>query len=202
MDQFYYGLRLFSDSFDKYIEVLEKFMLEVDTNVYLNEVSLAQALLAFKDSFLTEDYRRLAADISIPDYYKVLIHTRAIKEFRNSCEPFLLYGVYHTQTRNYSAALQFLEGGEHCEMNKGQREYWRLHYAYALFMQGDYENALHHFKKLFKSLNAFNRHSAKYFSAKILIAQNRKDVAESFLKEVRDSREKTKYVELAGRVLM
>ena len=201
MDQFYYGLRLFSDSSDKYFETLSNFIQAVDSNSYSTEIYTAQKLLALHDLFSVENYQQLADDNLIPDYYKVLIHSRALKQFANQCEPSWIYGLYQSSIENYSAAVQFLEEGESCDMSAPQKEYWMLHYAYALFMLGEKNKSLQYFSQLYQSANLFTQHAAKYFNAKILF-EFKKDVeARKFLEELVSSNTTTKYTHLARQKL-
>lgn len=195
MDQFYYGLRLFADSSDKYFETLNSFIQSVDSNSYSTEIYCAQKLLAFRDSFKTENHEQLANDNSIPDYYKVLVHTRALRQFSKNCEPSLIYGVYQSSIRNYSAAVQFLE--ENCEMSLQQKEYWKLNYAYVLFMLGDKDKSLQYFGQLYQSANLFTQHAAKYFSAKMLSEFKKNVEAKNLLEELVSSKVETKYTQLA-----
>ncbi len=198
MDRFYYGLRLFSDSSDKYADVLTNFCNTVDTNAYYNEVSLARKLLLYKDSFLLNDYKKLVDDKDIQDYYKVLIHQRAFKQFKSNCEPFLIYGVLQSSIRNYSAAVQFLEEGENCHMGAKQSDYWLLHYAYTLYRMGDKQKAMLYFKPLINSENMFTSQAAVYFSSKIMIAIESPAEGRALLKQLSLDRGGSKYVQLAG----
>ncbi len=201
MDQFYFGLRLFADSSDEYFETLASFTQSADSNSYSTEIYMAQKLLAFRDSFRVNNYQQLTSDNSIPDYYKVLIHSRALKQFVNQCEPSWIYGLYQSSIENYSAAVQFLEEGESCDMNLEQKEYWMLHYAYVLNRIGDSYKALQYFSKLYGSKTLFTQQAAKYFSAKILF-EFKKDVeAKRILEEVSSSNTTTKYVQLARQKL-
>ena len=196
MDQFYYGLRLFSDSSDKYFEILNAFIQAADSSSYSTEIYAAKKILALRYSFSIENCRQLAGDDLIPDYYKALIHSRALKQFANQCEPSWIYGLYQSSIGNYSAAVQFLEEGESCDMDTEQREYWMLHYAYVLNMIGDSYVALQYFSQLYTSADMFTQQAAKYFSAKILIEQKQNEKAENLRKEILSSKVRTKYSEL------
>lgn len=201
MDGFYYGLMLFSDSSAKYYSILNDFCQTIDSNAYTNEYYLAKKLLAYKDTFAFNDYKALVDDKEIPDYYKGLLHQRAFKQFKNNCEPFLIYGVMQSSLKNYSAAVQFLEEGENCKMQAEQAEYWMLHYAYALYMFGEKEKAAVYFKPLMKSDKPFTAHAARYFSAKILTEQKKVEEAKKLLNEIVLAKQTTKYVELAKGLL-
>ncbi|MES2619363.1 MAG: hypothetical protein V4615_00815 [Bacteroidota bacterium] len=201
MDKFYYGLRLFEESSEKYAQVLNEFIGEVDSNSYSTEVEVANKLLAFRDSLSLADFRMLADDQSIPDYYRVLILSRGVKQFANECGPFMRYGVYQSSIRNYTAAVQFLEEGELCEMNIEEKELWMLQYAYTLLMVGEQQKSLLYFKPLFASANSFLQQASKYFSAKILMEQKQNAEAEKFLKEIASLKEETKYATLAKRLM-
>lgn len=198
MDRFYYGLRLFSDSSESYAAVLNEFCNAVDTNAYYNEVLLARRLLTYKDTFTLNDYKALVDDKEIQDYYKVLIHQRAFKQFKNNCEPFLIYGVLQSSIKNYSAAVQFLEEGENCNMRGQQSDYWLLHYAYTLYRTGDKEKAMLYFKPLINSSNLFTAQAAVYFSSKIMIAIESPAEGRNLLKVLSTSKTPTKYARLAG----
>lgn len=201
MDKFYYGLRLFEESSEKYVQVLNEFIGEVDSNSYSTEVEVANKLLVYSDSFSLTDFKKLADDQNIPDYYRVLILSRGVKQFANECWPFIRYGVYQSSIKNYSAAVQFLEEGEQCEMNPENKELWMLQYAYTLFMAGEQQKSMLYFRPLFSSVNAFVQQASKYFSAKILLEQKQEDEAEKLLNEIVSSKEETKYVVLAKRLM-
>ena len=197
MAEFYYGLMLFSDSSGKYYAILNDFCQTVDSNAYSNEIYLSKKLLAYRDSFSLNDYKRLVDDKEIPDYYKGLLHQRAFKQFKDNCEPYVIYGVMQSSIKNYSAAVQFLQEGENCKMKAEQAEYWILHYAYSLYMFGQKEKALLYFKPLMKSDKPFTTQAAKYFTALILLEQHKVEEAKKLVNEIVLSKQTTKYVELA-----
>jgi tetratricopeptide (TPR) repeat protein len=163
MDQFYYGLRLFADTMDKYYVVLDTFCQTVDSNAYSTEVALARRLLAYRATFSFEDYKRLVQDDELPDYYKVLIYARALRQFTDHCEPLISYGIYQASIKNYSSAIQFLEEVGNCEINQGKKDFATLVYAYTMF-QSDTLKSLGYFQQLYASANKFYQQAAKYFS--------------------------------------
>lgn len=197
MDRFYYGLRLFADSMDTYSTVLTEFCNTVDSNSYYNEVTLARKLLQYRDSFSIKDYKALIDDKDIEDYYKVLIHQRAVKQFNNNCEPFLIFGVLQASIQNYSAAVQFLEEGKACTMGKSQTEYWLLHYGYTLYRLGQTENAAYYLKQLLESENLFTRHAATYYLGKIKIQTGETAEGRTMLHVLATEPKPTKYVTMA-----
>lgn len=197
MATFYYGLMLFSDSSLKYAPALEGFCHSVDSNSYFTEYSLAQKLLAYRDSFTLADYKALVEDAEIPDYYKGLIHYRAIKQFKNTCEPLLLYGILQSSIKNYPAAVQLLQEGETCQMKALQAEYWMFHYAFTLYRFGQKDKAMIYFKPLVRSTTAFTKQAAQYFLANILFEQNKKEEAKNIWQELATAKTETKYRALA-----
>lgn len=201
MAGFYYGLMLFSDSSGKYYAILNDFCQTVDSNAYTNEYYLSKKLLAYRDTFSLNDYKGLVDDKEIPDYYKGLLHQRAFKQFKNNCEPFLIYGVMQSSIKNYPAAVQFLQEGENCKMKAEQAEYWMLHYAYALYMFGEKEKALVYFKPLIKADKPFTAQAAKYFTATVLAEQKKMEEAKKLWNEIALSKQTTKYVQLAKQKL-
>lgn len=201
MDKFYFGLRLFADADAKYPVVLSEFCSEVDSNQYAAEVFLARLLLLYKDTFTLDDYKFLADDKEIPEYYKALIHYRGMKQFTNNCEPFLIYGVFQNSLKNFSAAVQFLADGEQCKMKPEQTEYWLLNYGYALYMSNEKGKSLPYFAPLFQSKDSFKQQAAKYFTAQVFKEQKRHDEATQLVNEIVSSPEKTKYRTLAEMML-
>ena len=201
MGDFYYGLRLFADSNDKYISVLTTFYNTADSNTYYNESTLARKLLALTPNFSLPDYRKLIADEEIQDYYKVLIYHRAFLQFNDTCEPFLDYGTMQSTIKNYSAAVQFLEEGESCKLNPAETENWQLQYAYTLYMFDNKPRAMQFFTPLFTSRSPFIAQAAKYFTATILHQQNKPEAAQKLWQEIAAQKENIKYVELAKKRL-
>lgn len=200
MNQFYNGLHQFADATKGWPEVLNYFSEMVDSNAYYTEVKLAKTLLQLKDSFSVQDYAALIRT-DIPDYYKVLIHQRAVKQFRHSCEPFLQYGVFESFIKNYPAALQFFEEGEHCNMDSSQLAYWQLNYGFALYRSGQYKSSLLMFQPLLHTGNKFMAQAAEYFTAKILLELKQNDLAKTYLENISKSDTETKYVTLANYLL-
>jgi hypothetical protein len=192
MDQFYYGLRQFADTSNKYFETLKAFTEKADTSSYATEVLLARRLMAYHDSFTPANYDSLINDKDIPDYYKVLIYTRGLKQFAERCQPSVIYGIYQASLKNYSSAIQFLDEVDSCQMDPGMQEFATLVYGYSLF-HVDKAKALGYLQKLYASSNSFYRHSAKYFSIPILIEQKRSEEARKLMMEVSIDPEKTKY---------
>lgn len=200
MNQFYYGLHQFAEATKGWYDVLQYFSQMVDSNAYYTEVKLAQTLLQYKDSFSIADYSALIRT-DIPDYYKVLIHQRAVKQFPQSCEPFLQYGVFESFIKNYPAAIQFLEEGEHCNMDSSQLAYWQLNYGFALYQSGQYKSSLLRWQPLLRSGNKFMAQAAEYFTAKILLEQKQNQLAKTYLEKISASDTDTKYVTLANYLL-
>ncbi len=199
LDDFYFGLTLFADSSDKCTQVLQAFCSNIDTNSYYDEYLLAQKLIVNHSTFSIETYRSLTTQSGIPDYYKVLIHVRALKQFRSRCEPYFMYGVYSALIKNYSASVQFLEDVGQCKLQADQTEYWKLVYGFVLLKTGQPAEAKKFFTQLFSSSNNFYKHAAKYFAGKILLAEQNREAAVlvfTELKNVETSR--TKFCDLAA----
>ena len=197
MDGFYYGLMLFSDSSQKYYPILYDFVQTVDTNTYYTEYHVAKTLMAYHDTFTLNNYKAIVDDKEIPDYYKGLIHQRAMRQFKSFCEPFLVYGTFQSSIKNYSAAVQLLEGGENCKMKTEQNEYWMLHFAFAQYKFGEKEKALAYFKPLLNSTNLFTQHAAKYFTGLMLAEKKKNEEAAKLFAEVAGAKSQTKYSYLA-----
>lgn len=200
MGDFYRGLRLFSEMDKRYAAILQNFVEAVDSNAYYDEVRLSNILLQFADLFTIENYRQLAGS-KLPEYYRVFIYQRGLKQFADSCETHIDYGAFNNLIKNYSAAVQFLEEGERCNMDENDTDFWRMQYGYAFYMTGQNEKALQVFQPLMNSANAYRKHTAQYFTAKIFIKQKRKDEAAQLLTIILNSGANTKYVGLAERLL-
>lgn len=197
MDDFYFGLTLFADSSDKYAEVLKAFISETDSNSYYTEYVLAKQLLSYRNSFTFENYRALATSSDLPDYYKVLIHFRGMKQFTHRCEPYLMYGIYSSLIKNYPAAVQLLEDVEQCKLQPEQTEFWKLNYAFVLYKMNQFEKVKQYFSQLVSSANVFYAQAAQYFTGNILLMQNNKQDAKAVFEQLASAKEKTKYAELA-----
>lgn len=197
MDVFYYGLRQFADTSAKYVETLRGFCSAIDSNAYYSEYYTAQRLLA-TDSFTPAAYKGLVADKNIPDYYKVLIHQRAIQQLTYyGCEPYLQYGILLSSIKNFVAATQFLEEAEHCRQEGIELQYWMMHYAYSLYMAGEKEKSLDYFKPLLQSTNPVIANVATYFSAVILKGEGKTVEAGKLFKELDSPSTDSKYGQLA-----
>jgi tetratricopeptide (TPR) repeat protein len=200
MNLFYRGIRQFADMDTQYVETLRYFISAVDSNAYYDEVKLSKQLLLFKDTFSINAYRWLVRG-NLPEYYRVFIYQRGLKQFTNTCEPAIEYGAFNVLIKNYPAAVQFLEEGERCAMDTNQLDYWRVSYGYALYMTGQNDKALAMFHQSLKSTKTYWNHSANYFSAKILIEKKREAEALPLLQSIAVSDEKTKYKVLANALL-
>lgn len=200
MGDFYRGLRLFSEMDKQYASILKNFVEAVDSNAYYDEVQLSNILLQFTNSFTIENYRQLAGS-KLPEYYRVFIYQRGLKQFADSCETHIDYGAFNNLIKNYSAAVQFLEEGERCNMDENDTDFWRMQYGYAFYMTGQNEKALQVFQPLMNSANAYRKHTALYFTAKIFIKQKRTEEAMHLLNSIVNSGENTKYVALAQNAL-
>jgi tetratricopeptide (TPR) repeat protein len=199
MDQFYYGLRQFADTSDKYYETLNAFCQAVDSNAYSTEVSAARKLMMYRDSFSLADFNGMVNDKEIPEYYKVLIFSRGLKQFPERCEPSAIYGIYQASIKNYSAAIQFLDEAETCPLQPAMREFALLAYGYAL-LDIDSSKALQAFQLLYTSRNNFYQQAAKYFSVKILREEKHSEEAKKLSAELISAAEKTKYGELVQEI--
>src|SRR5581483_2698170 len=152
---FYKGLMMFAARDSGYYRQFELFLAKADEQSYFDEVQIAKKLMPFdKVGFSFDDYQALAADKQMPEYYKCLIHQRAMRQFADSCEPFINYGLMHAKNKNYAIAAHFLAAVEQCG-GKSQAEEWHLDYAYCLFMKGGDEKAVAYFNTLISSKNTF-----------------------------------------------
>lgn len=195
MNTFYYGLRQFADSSDNYYNTLKYFTDVVDTNAYYNEYEFAKYLMTFRDSFTLANYHA-AINTGAPEAYKALIHTRAVRQFAD-CEPYIRFGVQQNKARNFAAAVQLLEEGEHCQLDDEKREFWRLGYGYALYKMGEYEKCVEVFKHLRGSKDMFKVNAAIYFSGIALQKLNSMHEARANFQSLVDARQNNKYNTLA-----
>lgn len=199
MDVFYKGLMLFSDADKKYADTLNQFIHAIDSNAYYTEYLLAKELLSF-ETFTMENYEQIISG-KHPEWYLTLIYQRAMRQYPESCNPFIDYGIFQSRIQNYPAASQFLEEGENCHAEPEQKEYWRLHYAYALYQSGVKDKALPNFNSLAFSANNFRRQAAKYFIARLLEEDKQPEKAKVLLKAIVDEKETTKYKSLSSWML-
>ncbi len=198
MDEFYYGLYLFSDSNNKCFETLRHFIGEVDTNAYTPEVLLARNLLQAEDSFTMNIYSECVTNPEIPDYYKTLIHARAMKQFSGNCKPFILFGLYQAQIKNYSAAAQFLEEQGNCEMKTSEKEYRSMAQLYAFYKENLSDDFIKAASLLSNSPTSFYRQGANYFTALKLLETGKISEAKAILEKVVADKDQTKYCTLAA----
>lgn len=202
MNRFYKGLRLFAEKDPQYAELFTYFISVVDSNAYYEEVKIAKQLLEFTDSFSLSAYRYLVRS-NIPEYYRVFIYQRGLKQFPKECEVYTEYGSFHLLLKNYPAAVQFLQEGEDCTLDSTKLDYWRASYGYVLYVTGNKDKALKMFQPVLQSPKVYWNHAANYFSAKILIERKKEAEALKLLERVTSSPEddKSKYKLLAKDLL-
>lgn len=193
MGAFYYGLRQFADSSDNYYNTLKYFSDIIDSNAYYSEYILSKQLLNYRYNFTLADYRA-TLNLNMPEAYKTLIHTRAVKQFAD-CEPYIRFGIQQSKSRNYSAAIQFLEEGENCTMDDNQREYWQLAYGYALYNAGQYRKSIAILNPVCNAENTFRKDAAAYFVGLGLLKIGKSEDAIKEFKKV--SSGQNKYTTLA-----
>lgn len=158
-------------------------------------------MLSARDSFNLNTYLQIVTNNAIPDYYKPLIHARAMKQFPDNCKPFILYGILQAFVKNYSAAVQFLEEGENCEMQGEEKDSWRLIYTYTLYKQNKAEDFAKSASQFSNSSNAFLRQAANYFLAKMFLAKRETTTAKKVLTKNAAEAQTTKYRELSESLL-
>lgn len=201
MDKFFYGLRQFAEQDASYIATLTNFMQLADSGAYYTEVKLSRYLLQLNNTFTIEHYNLLINDSEIPDYYKTLIHYRAMKESATSCVAYVRYGVFQSTKKNFSAAVQLLEPDLNCSYGNEMNEYKQVHFAYALYRMGDVSRALESFHAVRSAENVFYRQAADYFTAKILYGLKRKSDARKIFEMLKSSAPSTKYTHLSEQIL-
>lgn len=196
LSEFYNALQLFADSNLSYVNRLGTFLMNTDSAAYYDEHQLGRAMLVFAQSFTPDDLKLLMAG-NIGDWYMPLFLLRSVRQFRGSCEPFLIYGVFNGKVKNYAAAGQLLEEGENCKMNPAQTEYWMLNYGYVLLMNKQADKSLLYFKPLLQSTNVYYKQAAAYFMAKISWEKGDKKAALQQWNELANATAVTKYSLLA-----
>ena len=191
--EFYKGLMMFARNDSGFYEQLQKFINHADEKSYYDEVQLAQKLIPYgKINFGYEDYLALIQNEKIPNYYKVLIHQRGMKQFGGESTPFLLYGIFQCTLKNYSMARQFLDEVYNCKLPAEQKEYYLLAAGYAMYKSNDAETSVKYFEPVINSQDVFKQQAAKYFIAKVLTELKQKEGAK-FLEELIKAKEETKY---------
>ncbi|MBL0309629.1 MAG: hypothetical protein IPP77_08130 [Bacteroidetes bacterium] len=199
MDLFYKGLMMFSNQNIKYSDTLNRFISSIDSNAYYPEYLLATRLLSYKE-FTMANYQQIIK-AETPEWYLPLIYQRTMRQYPDSCQPFIDYGIFQSRIKNYQAAVQFLEEGENCNIEAAEKEYWMICYAYTLYQIEANEKSLLYFKQLTLSKNDFYQQASKYFMARLLIKQGQVKSAKSLLEEIVSAAQKTKYQALAERLL-
>lgn len=200
MGQFYRGLRLFAEMDKSYADTLSAFVATSDSTSYYNETTLAKNLLLYSDTFTMNNFRRIV-ESEVPEYYRVLVYQRAVKQFADSCEAYIRYGAFNNLIKNYSAAVQFLEEGENCKMDSLIADYQSINYGFSLYMLGQYDKALPVLQRVVNSSNTYRNQAANYFTAKILLAYKRPDEAKNYLQKITTSEKQSKYKQLAQQLL-
>lgn len=200
MGHFYKGLRLFAEMDSRYADTLNYFIAVSDTNAYHNEITLAKSLAQFKDTLTMNNYRQLV-ESEIPEYYRVLIYQRGVKQFADSCEAYIRYGAFNNLIKNYSASVQFLEEGEDCAMDSMLADYQAINYGFALYMMAQNDKALQALQRVLNSKNVYRKQAANYFTAKILMSKKRSKEAVVYLQKVIEDKNQTKYQALAKAML-
>ena len=196
MGKFYHGLKLFSEANSEYLLELKDFVSAVDSNFYSDEVRLSKNLIAAQNLSYS-DYSQLISDYEIPDYYKTLIYTRCIRQFNDSCAVSISYGLFLSQLKNYSAALQFLQDMESCPNPDIDSSYVLLVYGYTLYRLNIFDKASTSLKSLSPSENDFVSQASEYFLMKIYEESDAKDLANSLKEKLVNSETQTKYSLLA-----
>jgi tetratricopeptide (TPR) repeat protein len=200
MGQFYRGLRLFAEMDKSYADTLSSFVATSDSTSYYNETTLAKNLLLYRDTFTMNNFRRIV-ESEVPEYYRVLVYQRAVKQFADSCEAYVRYGAFNNLLKNYSAAVQFLEEGEGCVMDSLLTEYQSMNYGFSLYMLGQYDKALPVLQRVVNSNNTYRNQAANYFTAKILLAYKRPEDAKVYLQKITTSEKQSKYKQLTQQLL-
>lgn len=196
MATFYSGLRLFADSNERYADKLQSFIQSTDSNSYYSEHQLAHQLLACKDSFTLGQLKMITASNNSP-WYLPLVMQRGMMQFKEQCQPYLIYGVYNGSIKNYGPAVQLLEEGENCRMTPAESTYWMLTYAYCLYKTGNAAKSDLYFQPLTATNDVCYKQAALYFLARNRAAAGDKDNARKLLASITGMPQQSKYSYLA-----
>jgi Tfp pilus assembly protein PilF len=197
--KFYKGLLQFARMDTACYLLWSGFLQQAGEQNYYDEVKLTRQLLPYTKAALSlKDYSQLLNDAGIPDYYKVLIYQRGMQQYKDSCEPFMNYGLFECRNKNYTAAAQFLESAESCGNNAAEQGYRLMAGAYACYMGGEKEKALAGFNQIINAKNALISQAAKYFTARLLAEKGNKIEASELLEQIMTAHTVTKYRYLAA----
>ncbi len=192
---FYRALRMFADGDRDYRKKFENFVQQTDSNSYYQEYQLASALLALGDTITKAEFDALVNG-GYQNWYMPLVLERAVKQ--NVCGATTVFGIYQSSIKNYSAATQFLSDDDGCKITEAEYRFLQLHSAYVFYKAGDNINAEKNLSPLQQNTNAFYRHAALYFEAKIYLAKNDKANALRLLNQITADSEVTKYSYLSS----
>ena len=190
---FYKGLMMFANMDSGFYNQLRQFLDLAKAQSYYDEMQVAEKLLPYgRAPFTLDDFEALAANTKIARYYRVLILQRGVRQFKHECLPLLMLGSFDCSIKNFSAAVQLLQG-EDCKLITEQEEQWGLNAGYAYYKKGEKPEALVHFELLFNAQNNFIQQAAKYFAAKINWEAGKKEDAKMLFAKVASAKTPTKY---------
>ncbi len=147
--------------------------------------------------FLTSDiykgsYKDFMFVLSIPTNTLVNWATmrKAVNSFPDSLQFKLIFAEFYMSGKNYTMANSYFQKVLTMKMDSVTRDDIRFIYAYSLYCNKDFKQAIPIFQSLLKDKNVFKKQASMYFAGKM--TQNKE-----LLKALIKSEPKTKYVTLA-----
>jgi tetratricopeptide (TPR) repeat protein len=160
-----------------------------------NNLNYSIAAFMLSDNF-KEDYAhtlKLLEEFPCTDFCRNLLIDRALADYEDSVQLYLLAAQFATQSTDYEGAHSHFSSIEKKKMSPDQMARYRLGRAFLLYCEEDYAQAM----SLLKEDTMSDRTMVKYFLARCYAGTGDKDSAGFYFQEITHSADQSKYAYLA-----
>ena len=219
-----------NNDLENYTEALKALKTKSDVN-HNKDYLLYQALLEFKDgkdfkSTLNEylksdskddDNKQLATKmlastftvgaldtlgrIGMLDAYKMLLYQYFVSKYPHEFNAAFNYGDLLNYHQLYSRAIKIFKAMPKDKLDKEKLEGVNFDYAYALYMNKNYDEANKIWETLLSSNNFYYKSASAYFLGKFYMNKNQKEKAFNYFKMVSDKASESKYANFCFNLL-
>ncbi len=155
-----------------------------------DNIQLATKMLA---SSYTVDALDTLGKIGMLDAYKMLLYQYFVARFPNEFNPSFNYGDLLNYHQLYSRAIKVFKAMPKDKLDKEHLEGVNFDYAYALYMNRNFDEANKLWETMLSSSNFYYKSASAYFLGKYYLNKNQKEKAIGYFKMVSDKPSESKY---------
>jgi tetratricopeptide (TPR) repeat protein len=194
---FYNGIYEYANHNKRWRKELESYLHQFPAAPDSNAIYNTATFMLSK--YFTEDYDGFISllKFSVSDLFIGLVAERAMHDYKDSMQPYLIATQVMMHDRNYAKANTVFATLENKITDGDTKIDYQIQYAFSLYCAGDYAKAIGHWSALNKTPIPFLFATSNYFLGASYLKSGNKEKAKTYFQTLVASSDQTKYAYLA-----